>query len=253
MVFPLGHSSPPLVQDYPPEVICRLKALKWCVWLMYVSASGRAFAGDLLGYITDLWAAFLGTYLLSEDPDFKQCYECLHSTPLATCGQGGLHCLLPSIFYFTMNGTSALVRMLALATESDKLKCRFPVVFTCMLPYWMLASAIIQLVALCLCWQVYRLLREDILNAVLLDGFYDTMLPLDQQPLNGEMDRPLHPLASVDEAEHSPSVNIEAAAHNSGRVARPQQMRLMSSHHWREHRPVPAFTPFSGPSFQLPA
>mmetsp|Transcript_35824 Transcript_35824/g.82233 ORF Transcript_35824/g.82233 Transcript_35824/m.82233 type:complete len:244 (-) Transcript_35824:43-774(-) len=241
MVLPIGltsnHGRPSMPPQMPPEVECRLTALKWCIIILYITSAGRALAQDFIGFVMDLIAAIAGTFVLNEDRDLKHCYACLHSTQLAAFSGGGLQCLLPSMFYFTLNAAQGVVRLVAATAE--KFACRFPVL-SCTLPFWMALSLVAQVVALCLSWQVYRLLREDILSAMLsTEGLYGTVLPLDPD---------LHPSVEPrggDDADRGSSPEGRAGA------TRYPYGRILSTRHFREHRPTPTLTPFTGQSFQL--
>mmetsp|Transcript_62522 Transcript_62522/g.116233 ORF Transcript_62522/g.116233 Transcript_62522/m.116233 type:complete len:262 (+) Transcript_62522:3-788(+) len=250
MVLPIGLASyhgPPLPPQPPPEVQCRLTALKWCIIILYITSAGRLLAQDLIGFGMDLIAAIAGTFVLNEDRDLKHCYACLHSTPLAAFGGGGLQCLLPSIFYFTLNAAQGVVRLVAVSAE--KFTCRFPVL-SCTLPFWMAVGLVAQIVALCLSWQVYRLLREDIISAMLSsEGLYETVLPLDTD-LHASVDIPGIPRPSED-AQRAGGASRTHSPEGRGGTSRYPYGRILSTRHFREHRPTPALTPFTGQSFQL--
>eukprot|EP00971_Amphidinium_carterae_P170028 3368974-Amphidinium_carterae.1 len=44
-----------------------MKALKWCIIILYITSAGRALAQDFIGFVMDLIAAIAGTFVLNED------------------------------------------------------------------------------------------------------------------------------------------------------------------------------------------
>jgi len=101
MVMPM--TSPPLAGPPTPEMLEKLKPIKFAVVGIWCAAIGRMCTGDMpLG---DIMCGVTGVFLFRDDPGFVACYRCMHSLFGQCAGQGGggLQCVMPFLFISIMN------------------------------------------------------------------------------------------------------------------------------------------------------
>lgn len=228
-MLPLGvFAAPPLVGPPTPEMQSKLSYMKWCVLMTYACALGRFVGQDPLGAFNDLAGGLFGTFLLNRDPHLRDCYNCLHESPLGAISDGGLQCMLPFMFMAGVNGFFSAVRVYAILLKTGALVPCFDKL-VCFLPSVLCLSAAAQLTAVYFCWKVHKLMTVQALS-----GLYAN--PGDVQ--SGEELEGHHATSGLGRgAEH----------HGSLDSAHPEQSRLPLGHPLRGAN----FTPFSGTGHQL--
>merc|ERR1712187_706861 len=78
---------------------------------------------------------------------------------------GGLACLLPYMFMAGMNGVFSAVRVYTVVLRfGTLLPCSER--FMCLLPSWLCVSAAAQLIAVGLCWKVYKLMQLQAFSGI---------------------------------------------------------------------------------------
>lgn len=143
-----------------PGMLAKLSYVKWCVVVTYICAVGRLVADDPFGSLNDILGGLFGTFLLRDDPALRACFQCLHQSPLGAMSEGGMPCLLPFTFMAGLNGVFSAVRVYSVMVKFGTLQpCADKLV--CFLPLWLCLSAGAQLVAVCLCWNVFKQMQQQ--------------------------------------------------------------------------------------------
>lgn len=102
-MLPLSMGMP-LTGPLTPEMLTKLKKIRYCVIGIFVAAAGRLATGDMP--FNELLSGINGVFLLRDDPWLAACYSCLASSPLGQCAGpsgGGLNCLMPFLFISSFN------------------------------------------------------------------------------------------------------------------------------------------------------
>jgi hypothetical protein len=143
----------------------KLSYVKWCVLMTYVCAIGRFVGQDPLGAFNDLAGGLFGTFLLHRDPHLRNCYNCLHESPLGAISDGGLQCMMPFLFMAGVNGFFSAVRVYAILLKTGSV---VPCVdkLVCFLPSVLCLSAVAQLTAVYFCWKVHKLMTVQALSGI---------------------------------------------------------------------------------------
>merc|ERR1711862_156049 len=95
----------------------------------------------------------------------QSCYRCLHESPLGAMSDGGLACLLPYMFMAGLNGVFSAVRVYTVVLRfGTLLPCSNR--FMCLLPSWLCLSAAAQLLAVGLCWKIYKLMQLQAFSGI---------------------------------------------------------------------------------------
>jgi len=148
-----------------PRMLAKLSYVKWCVLATYACAVGRVTAGDAIGALNDVFGGLFGTFLLREDPMLQGCYRCLHESPLGIMSEGGMACLLPYTFMAGLNGLFSALRVYTILNKFGTLMpCNQEV--GCFLPMWLSFSAVAQLAAVFLCWNVYKQMQQQAFSGI---------------------------------------------------------------------------------------
>jgi hypothetical protein len=207
----------------------KLGYVKWCVLMTYACALGRFVGQDPLGAFNDLAGGLFGTFLLNRDVHMRDCYNCLHESPLGAISDGGLQCMLPFMFMAGVNGFFSAVRVYAILVKTGALVPCFDKL-VCFLPSVLCLSAAAQLTAVYFCWKVHKLMTDQALSGIYanpgdlpggeeLDGNYST----------------------------SPPAGAPTPHPGSAEIPLQEQNRLPLGHPMRGAN----FTPFSGTGHQL--
>eukprot|EP00450_Noctiluca_scintillans_P017471 CAMPEP_0194509764 /NCGR_PEP_ID=MMETSP0253-20130528/40817_1 /TAXON_ID=2966 /ORGANISM="Noctiluca scintillans" /LENGTH=186 /DNA_ID=CAMNT_0039352951 /DNA_START=105 /DNA_END=662 /DNA_ORIENTATION=- len=106
----------------PPQLEHRFRQLRLCVWGMVWSVVFKIIAGVLLNRlgsmiysVANLVNVVIGTFLMRDDPTFKNWHRCLTTTCFSSCQdqlQGGKACLVP---WIVVNALFAVIQVIWLA------------------------------------------------------------------------------------------------------------------------------------------
>ncbi|CAE7396507.1 unnamed protein product [Symbiodinium pilosum] len=102
-MIPLGGPAPISVGPPTPEMLEKMRRIRFCVIGTFVAAIGRFCTGDIP--INELLSGIVGIFLLSDDPNVAPCYACLAHSPLGQCTVGGhgLSCVMAYSFLAGLN------------------------------------------------------------------------------------------------------------------------------------------------------
>ncbi|CAE7821666.1 unnamed protein product [Symbiodinium sp. KB8] len=99
-MIPLSAPAPINVGPPTPEMLEKMRRIRFCVIGTFVAAVGRFCTGDVP--YNEVLSGCVGIFLLSDDPNVAPCYACLANSPLGQCSHG-LTCVMAYAFLSGIN------------------------------------------------------------------------------------------------------------------------------------------------------
>ncbi|CAE7242058.1 unnamed protein product [Symbiodinium natans] len=111
-MIPLGAPAPINVGPPTPEMLEKMRRIRFCVIGTFMAAVGRFCTGDIP--INEILSGIVGIFLLSDDPNVAPCYACLANSPLGQCTVGGhgLSCVMAYSFLAGLNAIFLTLKLL---------------------------------------------------------------------------------------------------------------------------------------------